>query len=75
MQNQSRSWPEAIAPLLGEKGYRTPMCMLLGEKGCRTPMCMLVAQHRDNYLAAFVNPEHGKRLSQKQLQPPHPLSI
>lgn len=26
-------------------------------------------------LAAFVSPEHGKRVSQKQLQPPHPTSF
>lgn len=26
-------------------------------------------------LAAFVNPEHGKRASQKQLQPPHPITF
>lgn len=26
-------------------------------------------------LAAAVSPEHGKRASQKQLQPPHPISF
>lgn len=43
---------------------------LLG-KGVQDTLYMAQRQS----LAAFVNPEHGKRVSQTQLQPPHPISF
>lgn len=45
---------------------------LLGEREAGHPVH---GSAQRQSLAAFVNPGHGKRASQKQLQPTHPISF